>query len=204
MAELTMTAFLSLDGVMQAPGGPEEDTSGNFFYGGWLVPHADEDMGQVIDKIFVKAEAFLLGRVTYDIFAAHWPKFPDLNDPVASKLNSLPKVVASRSKTSFDWNGTSPIKDVAKEVADLKQQFSGEIQVHGSCNLAQSLINHNLIDEYRFLIFPVVLGTGKRLFDNVEVPSTLQLVHSSTTSKGAIVCIYRPAGSLETGSLALE
>lgn len=204
MAELTMTAFLSLDGVMQAPGGPEEDTSGNFSYGGWLVPHADEDMGQVMDEIFAKAQAFLLGRVTYDIFAAYWPKFPDSNDLVASKLNSLSKFVASRSKTSFDWKGTSHIQDVAKEVSALKQQFSGEIQVHGSCNLAKSLINHNLIDEFRFLIFPVILGTGKRLFDNVEVPSTLQLVRSSTTSKGAIVCVYRSVGSLETGSFALE
>lgn len=204
MAELTMTAFLSLDGVMQAPGGPQEDTSGNFSYGGWLVPHADEDMGKVMDEIFAKAQAFLLGRITYDIFAAHWPRFPDPNDPVASKLNSLPKFVASRSKTSFDWNGTSHIKDVAKEVTNLKQQFSGEIQVHGSCNLAQTLINHNLIDEYRFLIFPVVLGTGKRLFSNVEVPSTLKLVRSSTTSKCAIVCVYRSAGSLKTGSFALE
>jgi dihydrofolate reductase len=204
MAELTMTAFLSMDGVMQAPGGPEEDTSGNFSYGGWLVPHADEDMGQVMDEIFAKAEAFLLRRVTYDIFAAHWPKVTDPNDPVASKLNSLPKFVASRSKTSFEWDGTSRIGDVVKEVADLKKQFSGEIQVHGSCGLAQTLINHNLIDEYRFLIFPVVLGTGKRLFGNVEVPSTLQLVRSSTTSKGVIVCVYRPAGSLKTGSFALE
>jgi dihydrofolate reductase len=204
MAELTMTAFLSLDGVMQAPGGPEEDTSGNFPYGGWLVPHADEDMGQVIDEIFAKVDAFLLGRVTYDIFAAHWPKFPDPNDPVASKLNSLPKFVASRSKTSFEWNGTSHIGDVVKEVPDLKKQFSGEIQVHGSCGLAQTLINHNLIDEYRFLIFPVVLGTGKRLFDNVEVPSTLQLISFSTTSKGAIFCVYRPVGALKTSSFALE
>ncbi|MGG6295634.1 dihydrofolate reductase family protein [Leptolyngbya sp. AN02str] len=204
MAELTMTAFLSLDGVMQAPGGPEEDTSGNFPYGGWLVPHADEDMGQVMDKIFEKAQAFLFGRVTYDIFAAYWPNFPDPEDLVASKLNSLPKFVASRSKTSFDWKGTSLIQDVAKEVAELKQQFSGEIQVHGSCNLAQTLMNHNLIDEYRFLIFPVILGTGKRLFDNVEVPFTLRLIRSSTTSQGTVVCVYRPAGSLETGSFALE
>lgn len=204
MAELTMTAFLSLDGVMQAPGGPEEDTSGNFPYGGWLVPHADEDMGQVIDNIFDKADAFLLGRVTYDIFAAHWPKFSDPNDPIASQLNSLPKFVASRSKTSFEWNRTSHIQDVVKEVANLKKQFSSEVQVHGSCGLAQTLINHNLIDEYRFLIFPVILSTGKRLFSNVEVPSTLQLISSSTTSKGVMVCVYRPAGMLTTGSFALE
>jgi dihydrofolate reductase len=204
MAELTITTFLSLDGVMQAPGGSEEDTCGNFPYGGWLVPHADADMGQVMDEIFAKADAFLLGRVTYDIFAAYWPKVTDTTDPVASKLNSLPKFVASRSKQSFEWDGTSHIRDVVKEVADLKKQFSGEVQVHGSCGLAQTLINHNLIDEYRFLIFPVVLGTGKRLFGSVEVPSTLQLVSSSTTSKGVIVCVYRPAGALKTGSFALE
>ena len=204
MAELTMTTFLTLDGVMQAPGGPNEDTSGNFLYGGWLVPHADEEMGQVMDDIFSKAEAFLLGRGTYDIFAAHWPHITDADDPIANKLNSLPKFIASRSKKTFEWSGTTLIKDVVNDVAALKQRFSGEVQVHGSAGLAQTLINYGLIDEYRLLIFPVVLGTGKRLFDGTEIPGILRLVSSQTTSKGAIVAIYRPAGPLQTGSFALS
>jgi dihydrofolate reductase len=204
MAELTMTTFLTLDGVMQAPGGPDEDTSGNFPYGGWLVPHADAEMGQVMDDIFSKAEAFLLGRGTYDIFAAHWPHVTDADDPIASKLNSLPKFVASRSQKSFEWNCTTHINDVVNDVAALKQRFTGEVQVHGSPGLAQTLINYGLIDEYRLLIFPVVLGTGKQLFGGTEIPGILRLVSSQTTSKGAIVAVYRPARPLQTGSFALS
>lgn len=204
MAELTLTTFLTLDGVMQAPGGPGEDTSGNFPHGGWLVPHADADMGKTMVEIFSKADAFLLGRTTYDIFSAHWPRVTDTNDPIASKLNSLPKFVASRTQSAFSWNGSAPVRDVAKEVIDLKKRFSRELQVHGSCGLAQTLIENDLIDEYRLLTFPVVLGTGKRLFGAGAVPATLALVSSSTTSKGAIVSVYRRAGSLETGSFALD
>lgn len=204
MAELTLTTFLTLDGVMQAPGGPGEDTSGNFPHGGWLVPHADADMGKTMVEIFSKADAFLLGRTTYDIFSAHWPRVTDTNDPIASKLSSLPKFVASRTQSAFSWNGSAPVRDVAKEVIDLKKRFSRELQVHGSCGLAQTLIENDLIDEYRLLTFPVVLGTGKRLFGAGAVPATLALVSSSTTSKGAIVSVYRRAGSLETGSFALD
>lgn len=204
MAELTLTTFLTIDGVMQAPGGPDEDTSGNFPYGGWLVPHADDDMGRTMDAIFSKADAFLLGRTTYDIFAAYWPRVTDPNDPVASKLNSLPKFVASNTKNNFGWNGTSHVRDVVKDIADIKKRFPREVQVHGSCGLAQTLIKNDLIDEYRLLTFPVVLGTGKRLFGAGAVPATFKLVSSSTTSKGAIVSIYRRGGSLKTGTFALE
>ena len=204
MAELTLTTFLTLDGVMQAPGGPDEDTSGSFPYGGWLVPHADADMGKTMDEIFSKADAFLLGRTTYDIFSAYWPRVTDPNDPVASKLNSLPKFVASRTQTTFTWSGTSHIRDVTKELADLKKRFSREVQVHGSCGLAQTLIQNDLIDEYRLLTFPVILGTGKRLFGVGAAPATLTLVSSNTTSKGVIVSVYRRAGSLKTGTFALD
>jgi dihydrofolate reductase len=204
MAELTLTTFLTLDGVMQAPGGPSEDTTGDFPHGGWLVPHADEEMGKTMDDIFSKAEAFLLGRTTYDIFAAYWPRITDTDELVANQLNSLPKYVASRTQTTFDWYGSSLIQDVVGEVAELKQRYSGEIQVHGSCGLAQTLIQHDLIDEYRLLIFPVILGTGKRLFGSGTVPSTLKLVSSSNTSKGTIVSVYRRAGKLQTGSFALD
>lgn len=204
MAELTLTTFLTIDGVMQAPGGPDEDASGNFPYGGWLVPHADDDMGRVISEIFSRADAFLLGRTTYDIFAAYWPRVTDPNDPVAGKLNSLPKFVASNTKNTFGWNGTSHVGDVVKDIADIKKRFPREVQVHGSCGLAQTLIRNDLIDEYRLLTFPVVLGTGKRLFGAGTVPATFKLVNSSTTSKGAIVSVYRRAGSLKTGSFALD
>ena len=204
MAELTLTTFLTLDGVMQAPGGPNEDPSGNFPHGGWLVPHFDEDMGKTMNEIFSKADAFLLGRTTYDIFSAYWPRVTDPNDPVASKLNSLPKFVASRTQTTFTWSGTSHIRDVTKELADLKKRFSREVQVHGSCGLAQTLIKNDLIDEYRLLTFPVILGTGKRLFGAGTTPATLTLVSSKTTSKGVIVSVYRRAGSLKTGTFALD
>jgi dihydrofolate reductase len=204
MAELTLTTFLTLDGVMQAPGGPEEDTSGGFPHGGWLVPHFDDDLGKTMDEIFRKADAFLLGRTTYDIFAAYWPRITDPGDLIALKLNTLPKHVASRTRTKFSWNETSLVRDVAKDVIELKKRYPREIQVHGSCGLAQTLIENNLVDEYRLLTFPVVLGMGKRLFGAGAMPAMLSLVKSSTTSKGVIVSVYRRAGSLKTGSFALD
>jgi dihydrofolate reductase len=204
MAELTLTTFLTIDGVMQAPGGPGEDPSGGFEHEGWLVPHIDDDFDQVMMEIFSKADAFLLGRTTYEIFAAYWPKVTDPNDPIASKLNSLLKHVASRTRTGFNWNRTELGRDVVLEVAGLKQRHAREIQVHGSCGLAQTLIEHDLIDEYRLLTFPVVLGSGKRLFGSGAVPATLALKSSKTTSKGAVISVYRRGGPLRTGSFALE
>jgi dihydrofolate reductase len=204
MAELTLTTFLTLDGVMQAPGGPEEDTSGGFPHGGWLVPHFDDDMGKTMVEIFQKADAFLLGRTTYDIFAAYWPRITAPDDLIAFKLNTLPKHVASRTRTKFSWNETSLVRDIAKEVVELKKRYPREVQVQGSCGLAQTLIENNLIDEYRLLTFPVVLGMGKRLFGAGAMPAMLSLVRSSTTSTGVIVSIYRRAGSLKTGSFALD
>lgn len=204
MAELTMTTFLSLDGVMQAPGGQQEDVGGGFPYGGWLVPHADADMGKTMGEIFSKAEAFLLGRTTYDIFAAYWPRITDPADPIASKLNALPKFVASRTRSSFTWSNTTLVRDVVDEVDGLKRRFAREVQVHGSCGLAQTLIENDLVDEYRLLTFPVILGAGKRLFGTGAVPRTLKLVSTSTTGTGAVFSVYRPAGGLKTGSFALE
>jgi dihydrofolate reductase len=204
MAELTITTFLTLDGVMQAPGGPGEDESGNFTYGGWLVPHFDEDTGKTMIEIFLKADAFLLGRGTYDIFAAYRPRITDLNDPIASRLNSLPKFVASHTRSAFIWNNSTHVRDVVQEAAELKKRFSREVQIHGSPGLAQTLIQNDLIDEYRLLTFPVTLGTGKRLFGNGAVPRTLKLIRSSTTSTGVVISVYRPAGKLKTGSFALD
>ena len=189
---------------MQAPGAPDEDRSGNFPYGGWVFPLADADMGKTMANIFSKADAFLLGRTTYDLFSAYWPRVTDPNDPIASKLNTLPKFVASRTKTRFDWSGTSHVRDVTKEVVVLKKRFAREVQVHGSCGLAQTLIENDLIDEYRLLTFPVILGAGKRLFGVGAKPVTPTLASSNITSKGVVVSVYRRAGSLKTGSFALD
>lgn len=204
MADLTITTFLSLDGVMQAPGDPNEDTSGNFPHGGWVFPLADEAMGKIITGIFAKADAFLLGRTTYDIFAAYWPKVTDPGDPIAGKLNALPKFVASRTRTEFAWGPATPVADVVNEIPNLRKRFVREVQVHGSSDLAQTLIRHNLINEYHLLTFPVVLGTGKRLFGSGAVPATLRLVSSVTTRKGVVYSVYRPAGPLQTGSFVRD
>jgi dihydrofolate reductase len=204
MGELTVTTFLSVDGVMQAPGAPKEDTSGGFRYGGWVFPHADADMGATIVENFSKADAFLLGRGTYDIFAAHWPRITDANDPVASKLNALPKHVASRSRETFEWHNSSRVRDVVAEVASLKRRYQGELQVHGSAGLLQTLIQQDLVDEYRLFVFPVILGSGKRLFGSGAAPGALTLKESKTSSTGAIYCTYRRSGPVKTGSFALD
>jgi dihydrofolate reductase len=204
LAELTLTTFLTLDGVMQAPGAPNEDTSGHFAHGGWVFPLADADMGRIMVEIFSRADAFLLGRTTYDIFAAHWPKITDPDDPIAARLNSLPKFVASRTRTTFDWHNTEHVPDVAHHVQILKARFDREVQVHGSCGLAQTLIRHDLIDEYRLLTFPVVLGSGKRLFAEGTVPASYKLMNFTTTASGVIAATYRRGGKLRTGSFALD
>ncbi|HHX43860.1 MAG TPA: dihydrofolate reductase family protein [Chloroflexi bacterium] len=199
MGELTVSTFVTLDGVMQAPGGPTEDTSGGFTHGGWVAPHFDDDMGSIIDAIFANADAFLLGRTTYDIFAAYWPRITDPDNIVATSLNSLPKFVASRTRTSFDWSNTSHVRDVVQEVRALKQRFPREIQIHGSCGLLQTLIANDLIDEYRLFTFPVLIGTGKRLFGAGTVPAGLSLVQSRPTASGVLYSVYRRAGPLVTG-----
>jgi dihydrofolate reductase len=203
--KLILTTFLSLDGVMQAPGAPDEDKSGNFQHGGWLVPYADEDIGKIIDGIFSRADAFLLGRKTYEIFAGYWPRVTDPKDPVAGPLNRLPKYVASRTLKKVEWNNSSLIKDdVPQQVGELKRRYPREIQVHGSGDLAQTLIEHDLVDEYYLWHYPVVLGTGKRLFASGAVPTALSLVGSKTTSTGVVVSTYRRAGKPTYGSFALE
>jgi dihydrofolate reductase len=202
--KLTLTMFLSLDGVMQAPGGPDEDRSGGFEHGGWLVPYADEDMGTIVTDQFGGASAFLMGRKTYEIFAAYWPHVTDVEDLVATKLNSLPKYVASRTLDAVQWENTTLLKgDVANEVARLKAQPGGELQVHGSGDLAQTLLQLGLVDEYRLWVYPVVLGQGRHLFREGNVAAALRLIDSKTTSTGVLVNTYQPAGSLTHGSFAL-
>lgn len=204
MGKLVVGTFLTLDGVMQGPGGPEEDTEGGFEHGGWSVPYWGDDlMGEVMMESMGKADALLLGRKTYEIFAGHWPKVGD-DDPMAAKLNSVQKYVASRSLDSVDWQNTTLIKgDVAEEVPKLKDE-KVEIQVSGSQNLIQTLLEHDLVDEYRLWFFPVALGAGKRLFAEGTVPTNLNLADSKTSSTGVAMNTYEAAGKPEYGSFALE
>ncbi|HWF52050.1 MAG TPA: dihydrofolate reductase family protein [Solirubrobacteraceae bacterium] len=201
---LTVTTFLTLDGVVQAPGGPDEDRSGEFAHGGWLVPYADDDMGATIIRWFTEADAFLLGRKTYEIFAGHWPRVPDDN-PIAAALNKLPKYVVSTTLQSPKWEHSTVIGSRAfEEIADLKAQSGRELQVHGSGQLAQALIAHDLVDEYRLLVFPVFLGSGRRLFEDPGLAGALRLVDSATTAAGVLALTYEPAGEPKHGSFALD
>ena len=202
---LTLHTFLTLDGVMQAPGGPDEDTSGGFRHGGWSAPYGDQDFGVAMTGWFGQVDAFLLGRKTYQIFAGHWPKVTDPGDPIASKLNTLPKYVASATLEDLSWTNSSLLGgDVAAEVARLKERPGGELQVHGSGQLAQTLIEAGLVDEYRLLIFPVHLGSGSKLFRDGAPAAALRLTSSSATSTGVIIATYVPDGPARYGSYALE
>lgn len=202
---LTATTFLTLDGVMQAPGGPEEDRSDGFEHGGWSFPYADEDFGRLVTGWFGQADAFLLGRRTYEIFAAFWPLVADAADPVASPLNALPKYVASRTLEEVTWQNTTLLEgDVAEEVAKLKEQAGRELQVHGSGDLLQTLMAHDLVDEYRLFVYPVVLGSGRRLFMEGAAPRSLKLVDATTTSAGVVVATYERGGPVVTGSFTVD
>lgn len=202
--QITLTTFLSVDGVMQGPGGPDEDRSGGFDRGGWLVPHFDEDTGRFMAEVFEKVDAFLLGRRTYEIFAASWPKVTDPDDPIASRLNTLPKYVASTTLGTADWHNTTIISgDVAAEVTRLKEKPGRELQVHGSGALARYLIENDLVDEFRLLVFPVIVGAGRRLFADAGTATGLRLVDSRTTGSGTAIHVYRRTGRPEFGEFEL-
>jgi dihydrofolate reductase len=204
MGKLVSTLFVTLDGVYQAPGGPREDTRDGFQQGGWSVPYGDEDFGRFVDDVFGRVDAFLLGRRTYQIFAAYWPKHTDPNDPVASKLNALPKYVASATLTDPDWAGTTVIGGtLAKEVTALKERTDGELQVHGSGALVRSLLALDLVDTLHLLTFPVVLGAGRRLFTEGAVPTAFRHVGGQVTGAGVSIQSYEFAGRPQYGTYEL-
>lgn len=201
---LTVNVFLTADGVMQGPGGRDEDPSDGFERGGWLVPYIDEDFGGIVDSWFDRAGAILLGRSTYDMMHPYWRQVTDPDNVVATKLNGLDKYVVSTTLTDPVWEHTTVIStDVVATVARLKDSGDGELQVHGSCGLAKTLQEAGLVDEYRLLVFPVLVGAGKRLFSESAPPSGLTLVDSSVTSTGAVYSALTPA-AFTVGRVGVE
>ena len=201
MAELSVTTFVTLDGVMQAPGGRSEDESGGFNHGGWQAPYLDDDAGAFETEKIAKAEAFLLGRRTYDIFASYWPKFADASDPVARALNSLPKHVVSRTLNELTWDKSELVRDVAAEVPLLKKRYSKEIQIFGSGKLVRTLLDEDLVDELVLWIHPVVLGVGERLFSTGITPTAMKLTGQRVTKSGGIIATYKPEGRPTYGTI---
>jgi dihydrofolate reductase len=203
MRKLIVSTFLTLDGVMQAPGGPGEDDSGGFAHGGWSVNYWDEQMGQIMDEATSTPFAMVLGRKTYDIMAAYWPHAPE--EAGAKPFNDATKYVASRSHPRLEWSNSVLIEgDAAEGIAALKKEAGPELQVHGSGNLIQTLLRHNLVDQHRLWVFPLVIGSGKRLFSDGTIPSGLKLVDSKVSTTGVVIGTYEPAGEIVTGSFALE
>jgi dihydrofolate reductase len=204
MRPLVVQTFVTLDGVMQAPGGAGEDPSGGFSYEGWLVPFFDDAMGVQITEWFTGAQDFLLGRGTYEIFYASWPKMIS-DDPVSQGLNFSKKYVASRSLDAVEWETAELIEgDVGDAVRKLKAGDGGELQVHGSAGLIQTLLAEDLVDELRVILFPVTLGEGKRLFGEGTVPRTWRLTSSKATPSGALMLSYQRGGDVETGYVGPE
>jgi len=205
MRKLVVGTFLTLDGVMQAPGGPDEDRDGGFEHGGWSVKHWDQMMGGIMEEQIQPMDTLLLGRKTYQIFAAHWPRVTDPNDPMATKLNNVRKYVVSRTLREAEWKNSSLIsRDVAANVARLKEQAGGEIQVAGSGNLIQTLLKYDLVDEFRLWTFPVMIGSGKRLFGDGTIPGALRLVDTKVSTTGVVIQRYEQAGKLEYGSFEVD
>lgn len=189
---ITLAMFQSLDGVIQAPGAPMEDPSGGFAHGGWQFPYADEELFTCTNQWFEQADAFLLGRRTYEIFAAYWPTVTDPGHVVASRLNALPKYVVSATLDRLAWHNSTIV--APEDIAGLKVRPGRELQVHGSAALARSLLDRGLIDELRLWTYPVVLGDGKRLFEPGRVPTALRLIESRSTGSGCVLSVYEPAG----------
>jgi dihydrofolate reductase len=204
MRDLVVAAFVTLDGVMQAPGGPEEDPAGGFAHGGWSVGYWDDAMLAAMGAFFSRPFDLLLGRKTYEIFAAHWPYVGD-DDPVGAALNSARKYVASRTLRTVDWHNSVLLAgDAVEAVTRLKAEDGPSLVTQGSSHLIQGLLSHGLVDEFRIWTFPVVVGPGKRLFADGTAPAGLELVDSATSATGVVMATYRPAGPIRAGSFAME
>jgi dihydrofolate reductase len=202
MRKLIVLSFITLDGIMQAPGGPEEDPSDGFKYGGWSVGYFDESLGNIMAEQMGHPFDLVLGRKTYDIFAAYWPR---VSDETGLAINRATKYVASRRSVSLEWKTTVPIDgDVVAKIKKLKGENGPELQVHGSGNLIQTLLKHDLVDEFWLKTFPVALGTGKRLFADGTMPSGFTMLESRITPSGVIVASYSRAGDIKFGSFSLE
>ena len=198
MRKINALEFVSLDGVIQAPGGPEEDTSGGFAYGGWTAPHSDAVSGTAMMKQMKMPCDLLLGRKTFDNFASFWPQHNDIWPGV----NTATKYVASNTLTSHEWQPSVFLNgDIADKIAEIKQQEGPDLHVYGSANLVQTLMKHDLVDAFWLKIFPVTLGSGKRLFADGTIPAAFKVTESTVTSKGVIIVNYERAGAVPTGSL---
>lgn len=195
MRKIIVLSFISLDGVMQAPGGPEEDTSGGFKYGGWTVPYFDEFTGNVMVEQMSGEYDLLLGRKTFEIFASYWPQHTD----EWPQINKITKYVVSKTLKSPSWENTVAVRDV-KELKKMKEVDGSDLQVHGSANLIQTLLKNDLVDELWLKTFPVTLGQGKRLFGDGTIPATFKLIESKTSPSGVIIATYKRAGEVKTGS----
>jgi dihydrofolate reductase len=199
MRKLIVLTFLTLDGVMQAPGGPTEDTSGNFTYGGWTVPYFDDVLGQIMGEQMSRPFDLLLGRKTFELFASYWPQHVD----EGPGINKATKYVASNTLTTHAWSKSVFLKgNLVDEIKKLKLQDGPDLQVHGSSNLIQTLLAHDLVDEFWLKIFPVTLGMGKRLFDQGTLPASYTLVASQSSPRGVLIATFKRAGEVQTGSVA--
>jgi dihydrofolate reductase len=202
MPKIVVNAFLTLDGVMQAPGAPDEDTEGGFLHGGWQAPYADDVGGRLVTEGIADADGFLLGRKTYEIFARYWPHITDPANPIATALNSRPKYVVSRSLDHVTWNNSRLITgDVVAELRRLRQEPGRTLQTWGSTEVLQTLMKNDLVDEYRLFVFPVVLGSGKRLFGSGTVPVALRQTASVATGKGGTYHRLERGGKPEYGRM---
>jgi dihydrofolate reductase len=204
MRKVIVGAFVSMDGVMQGPGGPEEDPTGGFKFGGWVAPYAEVDpvFGQEVGNLFDQPFDLLLGRRTYDIFSAHWPYAEGgPYDDIATVFNRITKYVATRKGTDLTWKGSVELRDGAKEVAKLKQEDGAALVTQGSTELVHSLLAAGLVDEIRTFTFPVLLGKGKRLFSDDSQPRAFRLVHSAVSPNGLIAAIYERDGEVKTATV---
>jgi dihydrofolate reductase len=205
MRKILVATFTSLDGVMQAPGGPQEDPTGGFTLGGWTAPYFDEALGASLGAIFGRPFDLLLGRKTYEIFAAHWPYASDPNSPIASVFNKVTKYVASRSNPKLSWHNSQLLdKDIVAALTKLKGEDGPDLLVQGSSDLLQTLWKNGLVDEFSVLIFPMVLGNGKRLFGGGAIPAGLKLIKAQSYPTGVIVANYQPDGAVKTGDFQLD